>query len=154
MKNFSIMKKTYILGAAFVLGTLSLCTSCENYFDEKYMDNGDPQIAVVKTIDYTLTSDDYKTIADNKTNKKYAADQDSINETTVYSTSLAAVGEKRYFNDMASADMYVPAFIYNKYPQFDPGSMCNITYLTYEGQPAYLDLYNKTILYEMKSKDY
>ena len=154
MKNFSIMKKTYILGAAFVLGTLSLCTSCENYFDEKYMDNGDPQIAVVKTIDYTLTSDDYKTIADNKTNKKYAADQDSINETTVYSTSLAAVGEKRYFNDMASADMYVPAFIYNKYPQFDPGSMCNITYLTYEGQPAYLDLYNKTIQYEMKSKDY
>ena len=154
MKNFSIMKKTYILGAAFVLGTLSLCTSCENYFDEKYMDNGDPQIAVVKTIDYTLTSDDYKTIADNKTNKKYAADQDSINETTVYSTSLAAVGEKRYFNDMASADMYVPAFIYNKYPQFDPGSMCNITYLTYEGQPAYLDLYNQTIQYEMKSKDY
>lgn len=154
MKNFSIMKKTYILGAAFVLGTLSLCTSCENYFDEKYMDNGDPQIAVVKTIDYTLTSDDYKTIADNKTNKKYAADQDSINETTVYSTSLAAVGEKRYFNDMASADMYVPAFIYNKYPQFDPGSMCNITYLTYEGQPAYLDLYNRTIQYEMKSKDY
>lgn len=148
------MKKTYILGAAFVLGTLSLCTSCENYFDEKYMDNGDPQIAVVKTIDYTLTSDDYKTIADNKTNKKYAADQDSINETTVYSTSLAAVGEKRYFNDMASADMYVPAFIYNKYPQFDPGSMCNITYLTYEGQPAYLDLYNQTIQYEMKSKDY
>ncbi len=154
MKNFSIMKKTYILGAAFVLGTLSLCTSCENYFDEKYMDNGDPQIAVVKTIDYTLTSDDYKTIADNKTNKKYAADQDSINETTIYSTSLAAVGEKRYFNDMASADMYVPAFIYNKYPQFDPGSMCNITYLTYEGQPAYLDLYNQTIQYEMKSKDY
>ncbi len=154
MKNFSIMKKTYILGAAFVLGTLSLCTSCENYFDEKYMDNGDPQIAVVKTIDYTLTSDDYKTIADNKTNKKYAADQDSINETTIYSTSLAAVGEKRYFNDLASADMYVPAFIYNKYPQFDPGSMCNITYLTYEGQPAYLDLYNQTIQYEMKSKDY
>ena len=154
MKNFSIMKKTYILGAAFVLGTLSLCTSCENYFDEKYMDNGDPQIAVVKTIDYTLTSDDYKTIADNKTNKKYAADQDSINETTIYTTSLAAVGEKRYFNDMASADMYVPAFIYNKYPQFDPGSMCNITYLTYEGQPAYLDLYNQTIQYEMKSKDY
>ena len=154
MKNFSIMKKTYILGAAFVLGTLSLCTSCENYFDEKYMDNGDPQITVVKTIDYTLTSDDYKTIADNKTNKKYAADQDSINETTIYTTSLAAVGEKRYFNDMASADMYVPAFIYNKYPQFDPGSMCNITYLTYEGQPAYLDLYNKTIQYEMKSKDY
>ena len=148
------MKKTYILGAAFVLGTLSLCTSCENYFDEKYMDNGDPQITVVKTIDYTLTSDDYKTIADNKTNKKYAADQDSINETTIYTTSLAAVGEKRYFNDMASADMYVPAFIYNKYPQFDPGSMCNITYLTYEGQPAYLDLYNKTIQYEMKSKDY
>ena len=41
------MKARYFLGAAFVLGTLSLCTSCENYFDEKYMDNGDPQKSVV-----------------------------------------------------------------------------------------------------------
>ena len=129
-------------------------TACDNYFDEKYLDNGDPQVSVVKTIEYSLTSDDYKTIADNKVNKKYAANLDSINETDLYSTSLAAVGEKRCFNDLASADMYVPAFIYNKYPQFDAGSTCNITYLTDEGQPMYLELFNQTIQYELKSKDY
>lgn len=151
MKNFSIMKKTYL----FCLASLALgLTACDNYFDEKYMDNGDPQMSVVETVDYTLTSDDYKTIADNKVNKKYAANLDSINETDLYSTALAAVGEKRCFNDMASADMYVPAFIYNKYPQYDAGSICNITYLTDEGEPAYLELFNQTIQYELKSKDY
>ena len=145
------MKKIYLFSLAAL--TLGL-TACDNYFDDKYLDNGDPQISVVKTIDYTLTSDDYKTIADNKVNKKYAANLDSINETEIYSTSLAAVGEKRCFNDMASADMYVPAYIYNKYPQFDAGSTCNITYLTDEGQPLYLELFNQTIQYELKSKDY
>ena len=145
------MKKTYL----FCLASLALgLTACDNYFDEKYMDNGDPQMSVVETVDYTLTSDDYKTIADNKVNKKYAANLDSINETDLYSTALAAVGEKRCFNDMASADMYVPAFIYNKYPQYDAGSICNITYLTDEGEPAYLELFNQTIQYELKSKDY
>lgn len=148
---YRIMKKTYL----FCLAVLTLgLTACDNYFDEKYLDNGDPQILVVETIEYTLTSDDYKTIADNKVNKQYAANLDSINETDVYSTALAAVKEKRCFNEMASADMYVPAFIYNKYPQCDPGSTCNITYLTDEGQPAYLELFNQTIQYELKSKDY
>ena len=68
------MKAKYILVAALAFGL----TACENYFDEKYMDNGDPQIKVVETIDYTLSSDDYKTIAENKVNKKYAADGQDI----------------------------------------------------------------------------
>ena len=66
----TIMKTKYILSVVAL--TLGL-TACENYFDEKYMDNGDPQIVVVENYDYTLTSDDYKTIANNKTNKVYAA---------------------------------------------------------------------------------
>ena len=57
------MKTKIILSTALVLGTLSLCTSCENYFDEKYMGNGDPQITDVRTgMTYTLTDDDYKLI--------------------------------------------------------------------------------------------
>ena len=148
------MKARYFLGAAFVLGTLSLCTSCDNYFDEKYMDNGDPQKSVVSTIEYTLTSDDYKTIADNKVNKRFAADLDSVGQTDLNVPALALVGEKRCFNDIATADQYVPAFIYSKYPQFDPGSTCNITYLIDEGQLAYLERFNQTIQYELKAKDY
>lgn len=129
-------------------------TACENYFDSKYLDNGDPQMTVVKTIEYTLTEADYKTIADNKTNKAYAANLDSLNGTDIQVPALVQVGEERYFNDIASADMYVPAFIYSKYPQFDPGSVCNITYLTDEGTPAYLDIFNQTIRYELKAADY
>ena len=148
------MKTKYILGVAFVLGTMSLCTSCDNYFDEKYMDNGDPQISVVKTYDYVLTDADYKTIADNKTNKNFAAELDSLNQTDINVPALAAVGANRCFNDIASADMYVPAFIYNKYPHLDPGSMFNVTYMTDEGQPLYLDYFNQTCRYELKAADY
>ena len=53
------MKTKIILSTALVLGTLSLCTSCENYFDEKYMGNGDPQITDVrKSMTYTMTEDE------------------------------------------------------------------------------------------------
>jgi len=145
------MKAKYILSVvALALGL----TACENYFDEKYMDNGDPQISLVKTYDYVLTDADYKVIADNKTNKNYAAELDSLNETDVNVPALAAVGANRCFNDIASADMYVPAFIYNKYPQLDPGSIFNVTYMTDEGEPRYLDFYNQTGRYELKSADY
>ena len=137
------MKTKYILGAALVLGTLSLCTSCENYFDEKYMDNGDPQIQVVKTYDYTLAAGEYKTIAENKTNKAYAVYMDSVNHLkNRYQKALERVGQEGCFNNNASADMYVPAFIYAKYPQLDPGSIFNVTYLTDDGLPAYLLPYN------------
>ena len=149
------MKKKYILGAALVLGTLSLCTSCDNYFDEKYLDNGDPQHSLVKTYDYVLTDADYKIIADNKTNKAYAASLDEEKATgELNQSALALVGESRCFNDVASADMYVPAFIYSKYPHLDPGSTFNVTYRTDEGQPAYLDFYNRTPQYALTYADY
>lgn len=139
-KMNSIMKKTYL----FILAALTLgWTACDNYFDEKYMDNGDPEKTLVKTYDYTLAAADYKTIADNKTNKAYAANLDSINGLkNRYQKALASVGEKGYFNNNASADMYAPAFIYSKYPQLDPGSIFNVTYLTDDGMPAYLLPYN------------
>lgn len=148
------MKAKHILGAAFVFCTLSLCTSCENYFDEKYMDNGDPQISVVKTYDYTLSVADYKTIADNKTNKLYAANLDSINSLkNRYQNALARVGENGCFNNYASADMYVPAFIYAKYPHLDKGSIFNVTYLTDEGLPAYLLPYNNATQVTLSVED-
>lgn len=145
------MKAKYILGAALLAIGL---TACENYFDEKYLDNGDPQIPVVKTFDYILTDADYKTIADNKTNKAYAVSLDTVEGQTSNQDALAQVGENRYFNEVATADMYVPAFIYNKYPHLDPGSVFNVTFRTYEGQPAYLDFYNQTIQYTLTAANY
>ena len=147
---YRIMKK-YL----FCLATLALgLTACENYFDEKYMDNGDPQISVVKTYDYTLAPEDYKTIADNKENKAYAARIDSAQGKEVNAAALARVGTDRCFNELATADMYVPAFIYSKYPQLDPGSIFNVTYLTDDGKPAYLDIYNKAQQKKLAFADY
>ena len=137
---FFVMKAKYIL-SVMALG-IGLA-ACENYFDEKYLDNGNPTHEVVKTYDYTLAAGDYKTIADNKTNKTYAAELDSLNGLkNRYKNALASVGERGWFNNNASADMYVPAFIYAKYPHLDAGSVFNVTYLTDDGTPKYLNPLN------------
>ena len=145
------MKRIYL----FCLAALTLgLTACENYFDEKYLDNGDPKTDLVKTYDYTLAASDYKTIADNKTNKKYAADLDSIKGLkNRYQKALENVGKNGCFNNNASADMYVPAFIYAKYPHLDPGSIFNATYLTDDGLPAYLLPYNAATQVTMEVAD-
>ncbi len=145
------MKAKYIFGIAVV--ALGL-TACENYFDEKYMGNGNPQISEVKTYDYTLTEADYTSIAANKTNVTYAKSLDTIPEQTTNQDALAQVGENLYFNEVASADMYVPAFIYGKYPHLDPGSTFNVTYKTWDGLPKYLDMLNMAIQYTLTAADY
>ena len=148
------MKTRFLYNIAFVLCTLSLCTSCENYFDKKYLDNGDPQLSVVKTYDYTLTDADYVTIANNKTNKAYAESLDTIPNRTPNQNALARVATQLCFNDIASADMYVPAFIYAKYPHLDPGSIFNVTYRSFDGLPEYISMLNQTVRYTLTEADY
>lgn len=145
------MKTKYLFGIA--VAALGLA-ACENHFDKTYMDNGNPQISEVKTYDYTLTEADYATIAANKTNKTYAQSLDTIEGETTNQDALALVGENLYFNETASADMYVPAFIYSKYPHLDPGSTFNVTYKTWDGLPAYLDKFNMTIRHTLTAADY
>ena len=133
------MKAKYMLVAALALGL----TACDNYFDDKYLDNGDPQIVVVEAEEYVLAAADYQSIANNSANKKAAADLDSINGLkNRYKNALENVGKNLCFNNNASADMYVPAFLTAKYPHLDPGSMINVVYLTDDGLPAYLVPYN------------
>jgi len=85
------MKTKYIFSiVALALGL----TACENYFDNKYLDNGDPYIKVVKTYDYTLTTADYATIANNATNKAIAYEMDSLKGLkNRYQNALANVGK-------------------------------------------------------------
>lgn len=140
LKMNSIMKKVYLFSiAALVLGL----TACDNYFDAKYLDNGDPQIVVVEAKECLLAAADYQSIANNSTNKKIAAELDSVNGLkNRYQKALENVGKNLVFNNYASADMYVPAFLNTKYPHLDPGSMINVVYLTDDGMPAYLLPYN------------
>lgn len=135
------MKKIYLYSlAALALGL----TACENYFDDKYMENGDPYISVVTTNEYILSSADYATIAGHKDNKAIAAGLDSIHGLkNRYQNALKAVGENECFSKLAPANLYVPAFLYSKYPQLDPGSIFNVTYLSNDGLPEYLQPYNR-----------
>lgn len=146
----TIMKKYLFYLAALVLGL----TACDNYFDATYLDNADPQKTVIEKYDYTLSADEYKTIANNSVNKKYAADLDSVEGKDIYAKALEQVGKDKCFNENATADMYVPAFIYSKYPQLDPTSTFNVTYLFYEGTPEYLEFFTTIEHYELKAADY
>jgi len=137
------MKAKYILGTAFVLGSLALCPSCDNYFDDKYMDNGDPKIVVVETKEYVLVPADYQSIANNAANKAIAAEMDSLKGLkNRYKKALEDVGKEMMFSTNASADMYVPAFLKSRYPHLDVGSIINVVYDTDDGLPAYLQPYN------------
>ena len=148
------MKANYILGAALILGTLSLCTSCDNYFDEKYLNNGQPAIPVKPTMEYLLLPTDYVSIANSSVNKAKAAETDSINNTrNRYQKALARVGTEYCFNSYITADKYVPAFLSTKYPQLDPGSIINVNYDSNDGLPKYLLPYNGAIRVELATDD-
>lgn len=135
------MKAKYILGILAAL-TLGL-TACDNYFDEKYLNNGHPTIPVVKTIDYELTGTDYVSIANLAVNKAQAAETDSIKGTRKrYQNALVRVGNELCFNSYITADKYVPAFLINKYPQMDPGSIIYVNYDSNDGLSQYLLPYN------------
>ena len=148
------MKANYILGAALILGTLSLCTSCDNYFDEKYLNNGQPAIPVKPTMEYLLLPTDYVSIANSSVNKAKAAETDSINNTrNRYQKALARVGTEYCFNSYITADKYVPAFLSTKYPQLDPGSIINVNYDSNDGLPKYLLPYNGATRVELATDD-
>ena len=88
--NKNIFKYLLSLTAVALMGWS--CSS--DYFNENYLDdyqNG--QITTdVQNIDYTLTEDDYSTIAKNATNKALAeeAGEDAVE-------ALAAIGKNKYF---------------------------------------------------------
>ena len=153
LKMNSIMKRVYLFSlAALVLGL----TACDNYFDEKYLNNADATPAMSKTTyDYDLSYTDYQSIASSQVNKKIAADLDSINGLkNRYQKALQRVGEEGCFNQHAKPEKYIPAFLSNKYPQVDPGAVVNTSYLSDEGLAAYLLPYNEATRYVLTAADY
>ena len=145
------MKTKYIL---FIAALAAGLTACENYFDEKYMDNGKPQISEVKTIFYELTDADYTTIAKNKSNEQLALDIDTVQGGRIQRDALAQVGKNKYFDTVAKPKLYLPAFLYSKYPHLDKGSVFKITYRIFEGLPEYMNLYNSAEQYTIVADEY
>ena len=140
-----------------MLASLTVLAGCD--YNEKYFE-GLQEGAVptdVKSLDYTLTDADYKTIATNSTNKALAAvlDAESGNpDAKTYANALAALTSNKYFTAEAPASMYVPAFLASAYPTADDKSAIKITYNNYVAEPAYLAELTGGSTYKLTDDDY
>jgi hypothetical protein len=123
------MKKTIITLSALTL----VFASCEDYNDQFDIQT---TFDDVNEIALTLEKSDYSAIANNKSNLQLAAGLDG--ETTAYSDALAKIASDGFFNELATADVYIPAFLADKYPYAGDGSKFVVTYNNYVGQSAYM----------------
>lgn len=144
MKNLK-----YILGVSLAALTLA---SCENYFDEKLIGN-DFKPTDVRSLEYTLTGDDYKTVTSNAKNVASALALCTPEDSSAY-TAFLQIAKDKAFNEVATADLYIPAFIYSKFPHLSMGSVCNVTYNVSEGMPEYLNDFTNARDYTLTEEDY
>ena len=92
-------KKTLAL-----LGCATLLAACsENSWNDNLDGFEVPGITQVETVSYTLTDEDYATLAGLSDNKALAGDG--------LSKALKAVGTQHYFTSEIPASKYVPAFL-------------------------------------------
>ena len=120
----------------FFLASVLMFASCENFYIDQNLGGSDYNPTDVRTIDYTLTDADYKSIVSNKNNVALALAECTQDDSTAY-TAFLQIAEDLAFNKIAVADVYVPAFLTTKFPQLSKGSLFNITYKSCEGAPAY-----------------
>ena len=99
---------------------------CEtDYFNKHHLPGyeNSGEITDVKEITLTLTNDDYAAISKNADNKSIAETQ---GEEAI--AALTAIGKNHYFANADQVAAYMPAFLAQKYPVFDNGSLALITY--------------------------
>ena len=125
----------------------ALMVGC-NYNDQFGMDleeNARP--TDVKSLEYTLTADDYKTISTNKTNVALATENGESNE-------LKALASNLYFTNKVTAAEYAPAFIAAKWYTADPGSQVLLTYDYEADRPRVFDAVESAGSYSVGKADY
>ncbi len=137
----------------FFLASVLVFASCENYYIDQNLGGSDFNPTDVRTIDYTLTDADYKSIVSNKDNIALALAECTAEDSSAY-TAFLQIAIDMAFNKIAVADVYVPAFLGAKFPQLSKGSLFNITYNTCEGAPAYLTTFANTTKYALSTADY
>ena len=137
----------------FFFASALMLASCENYFIDKNLGGSDYNPTDVRTVDYTLTDADYKNIVSNKDNIAIALAECTAEDSSAY-TAFLQVATDLAFNKIAVADVYVPAFLTAKFPQFSKGSLFNITYKTCDGAPAYLSTFAATTKYTLSTDNY
>ena len=137
----------------FFLASVLMFASCENFYIDQNLGGSDYNPTDVRTIDYTLTDADYKSIVSNKDNIALALAECTAEDSSAY-TAFLQIANDLAFNKVAVADVYVPAFLAAKFPQLSKGSLFNITYKTCEGAPAYLSTFAATTKYTLSTADY
>ncbi len=149
----NISSKYTLLAAGLVLA-LSSCD--ENAWNDK-LDGFEepPTYSKVETINYTLTADDYKTIATNSANKALAEKE---GEAAV--AALAAVQTDCSFASEEDARLYIPALLSSSsFPYFalNNESSIKVTYNLSTNQPEEILAINtpgNVLTYKLKDADY
>ena len=126
--NATMKKSLYILACSVLV-----MSSCTDWFDEHLLDNKNPQVTDVRTgMTYTLTADDYKQVVNYPENIAKALALDPVDSTGL--DELKAIAKELAFTETASADMYVPALMADKFPYLDNGTTCDVLYTMREGK--------------------
>jgi hypothetical protein len=117
--------KKYILKSLVIVAAVSSLASCdENSWNDNMLDGfQEPVITDVQSLEYTLTSTDYATLAANSTNTALAGSE--------HLAALKSVGTQRYFNDEIKPSDYIPALLNDSsFPYFtlSDGSSIKVTY--------------------------
>jgi len=140
------MKKSLYILALSVL----VMSSCSDFFDEHMLDNKDPQVTDVRAgMSYVLTDDDYKQVTTYPENiaKALAVDSAALLE-------LQAIAKEKAFTESASADLYVPALMADKFPYLDNGTTCDVQYTMREGKSFRVSEFVGAQGFELTDKDY
>ena len=132
------MKKIYLLSAVALMGL----ASCNDFDDQFDLAN---QIGDKKQVTMELTDADYASISNLAANKALAAELDKsfTDGTTPYTDALKELKNTKYFSTLITADLFLPAFIQDKYPEADVDSKFKVTFNEYCGKSEYLSDFDK-----------
>lgn len=146
------MRTSLLINALIGVGVAVAACSCdENAWNEKLPGWEEPTITEVKSVDYTLTDADYKTLAGLSDNKTLMA---QIEDGT---KALSLVGTNLAFNDVATAERCAPAFLASSsFPYFalDNGSAVRLTYNVERGYPEAYYQASSPASYKVTADDY
>lgn len=141
------MKNKLLFGATVLL-VLAGCSDFNDKFDG-FVDG--PTVTDVKTLSYTLTDADYKTLATNSTNKSIAEAADPAGS---YATALSKVATNKYLTNVITGQVYIPAFLSATYPTADNGSAIKVTYNKLVDASEYIAKVEAATSYKVTAKDY
>ena len=145
------MKKRFLY--ILVACGLMAVTSCTNYFDEHFMDNKNPQVIDAPTgMTYILVEDDYKKLTNYQTNIDKAIALDPVDSTGL--AELKAIATEKAFTETASADLYIPALMMDKFPYLDNGTMCEVQYRYREGKSSRVQAFSNAQGFALTTDDY